>query len=137
MSLKYPSNIIVENQGGIYTTHINAMGHELLSDEPEELGGKNEGPTAHQLLLSSLGSCTAITLRMYANRKEWDLRRVIISLNMEKVQEDGIEKTIIYRKVEMEGNLNDEQRDRLLQIADKCPVHKTLTSPILIRDLPD
>ena len=102
-----------------------------LSDEPEELGGTDEGMTPGALLLASLGSCTAITIRMYADRKEIPLTHIKIELSI--CPEDEMDKsTTITRKIELTGNLNDQQRQRLLQIADKCPIHKLLTNPIKI-----
>ena len=96
-------------------------------------GGKDLGPTSHQFLLTALGNCTAITLRMYAQHKQWDVKKISVNLNMEKVTEEGVEKNIIHRKVFLEGNLSDEQRTRLLSIANKCPIHKLLTGTIEIR----
>ena len=78
--------------------------------------------------------CMAITLRMYANRKKWDLKKVEIHLNMEKNPEDQGESTIIYKKVELFGELDEDQRKRLMNISEKCPVHKTLSGPIYLRD---
>lgn len=132
--MKFPANIIVKNTGTSYSTDILAGNHQVKSDEPVDHGGNDEGPTAHQMLLASLGACTAITIRMYANRKQWDLRSITIELNMEKVISEGTEKTVIFRKLKFEGTLDDEQNKRLLFIADKCPVHKTLTGPVEIKE---
>jgi putative redox protein len=103
--------------------------HTWLADEPESLGGGDRGPTPIALLLSSLGACTSITLKMYAQRKGWPLADVRVSLSLET----GDNGTTIDRKIVLEGNLSDEQRERLLQIANACPVHKILTHEVTIR----
>jgi putative redox protein len=122
---------ITELDQSTYKTKIFAGGHFMYADEPEELGGTDEGMTPGALLLASLGSCTAITIRMYANRKEIPLTHIKIELSI--CPEDEMDKsTTITRKIEFRGNLNDQQRERLMQIADKCPIHRLLTNPIKI-----
>jgi putative redox protein len=103
--------------------------HTWLADEPESLGGGDRGPTPVSLLLSSLGACTSITLKMYAQRKGWPLADVRVTLAIET----GEAGTSIDRQIVLEGDLSDEQRERLLQIANACPVHKILTHSITIR----
>lgn len=123
-----------------YTTQIQAGKHALLADEPVALGGKNLGPTPYDFLAASLGSCTGITLRMYADRKQWPLDEVRIHLSHNKIHEKDCESCEdknaridhLQREVELLGDLTDEQKQRLLEIADKCPVHKTLHGKIKV-----
>lgn len=114
-----------------YLTKIYAGGHFIYADEPEEIGGTDKGMAPGALLLASLGSCTAITIRMYADRKGIPLEA--IKINLAIAEEDEMSKeTVISRKIEFTGALTSEQIERLLQIADKCPIHKLLTNPIRI-----
>ncbi len=123
-----------------YTTSIVAGEHHLLADEPIAVGGSDLGPTPYELLLASLGSCTSITLQMYARRKEWPLDKVIVHLNHEKKHIDDatdcenskFKADVFERTIELVGDLDDEQRQRLLEIAEKCPVHKTLHNTIRV-----
>ena len=103
--------------------------HTWIADEPVSFGGTDRGPAPFALLLSSLGACTTITLRMYAKRKEWPLEGVRVKLTME----NDASGTTIDRQIALEGTLTDEQRERLLQIANRCPVHKMLTESVTIR----
>lgn len=114
-----------------YKTKVYAGGHFIYSDEPTELGGTDEGMTPGALLLASLGSCTAITIRMYADRKEWPLESIKIDLAICK-EEDMSKEANITRKIEFKGNLTEEQVKRLMVIANKCPIHKILSNPINI-----
>ncbi|MFY8037101.1 MAG: OsmC family protein [Cyclobacteriaceae bacterium] len=111
-----------------FLTEIISGAKQVVADEPEELGGTNKGPAPGEFLLISLASCTAITIRMYADRKKWPVEKITVEVDFEKVAN----KTIFKREVQLEGDLTEDQRTRLLQIANACPVHKTLTSPIEI-----
>lgn len=114
-----------------YTVTLLGGEHQWLADEPADLGGANAGPTPGQLLLSSLGACTAITLKMYANRKEWPLEKVDIELilNPDGKPTSG---TDIQRRLTLHGALDDDQKERLLQIANACPIHKLLSGDVRI-----
>jgi putative redox protein len=112
----------------LYKTELTARSHNLIGDEPIEVGGQDLGPRPGDFIRMALASCTAITLRMYANRKNWDVKK--ISVQVSNVAFDG--KTTYATHIEIFGNLDDDQRKRLMQIAKLCPVHKTLTNPIEI-----
>jgi putative redox protein len=111
-----------------YKTELIASGKSLLADEPEEVGGTDQGPAPGEFLMMSLASCTAITVRMYADRKKMALDKIRVEVTFEKQQF----KSVFTRDVYLEGELSEEDRQRLLEIAEKCPVHKTLSNPIEI-----
>ena len=121
-----------------YRTEIMAGGHRLVADEPAEVGGTDSGPTPYDLLVAGLGTCTAMTLRMYADRKGWPLAAVTVSLSHRKVHAVDCESCAtekgkldqIERQIEILGPLDADQRQRLMEIADRCPVHRTLHSEI-------
>lgn len=102
--------------------------HRLRADEPADHGGDDNGPAPHELLLAALGSCTAMTLKLYAERKGWPLHDVHVTLN--GASTEGA--FAISRQLTLTGELDAEQRQRLVEIAGKCPVHKTLTGQIAI-----
>lgn len=123
-----------------YKTVMTAGKHELIADEPETAGGSDQGPGPYDYLLMALGSCSVITMKMYADRKEWPVDDIFIELRHSKIHAedckdcdnpnakiDRIEKEIIVK-----GDLSEEQLNRLLEISKKCPVHKTLLSDIEI-----
>lgn len=138
------AEVVVEEEGARFTQRILAGGrHELAADEPAEKGGADHGPNPYELLLSALGGCIAMTLRIYARHKGWPLQDVRVVLSHDKIHakdcadcehEDGM-LDVIRRKVEITGPLSDEQRLRLQEIALRCPVHRTLTGTIeILRD---
>lgn len=122
------------------TTEIVSEGHHLIADEPEDIGGNNYGPTPYGLLTSALAACTAITLRMYANHKGWPVEGVHVHVSHEKRHdkdvkgEDNGDGRISYfdRSIEIKGELTNNQIEKLIQIANKCPVHKTLESDMKV-----
>ncbi len=136
------NRVIVQLGDGFYT-EIKSNRHTLVADEPTSVGGTDEGPTPYDFLLGALGSCTAMTLRLYANRKGWPLDSVTVRLSHGKIYADDCANCEtetgkidrIEREIEVEGDLSDAQREKLLEIADKCPVHRTLTSETVIEDL--
>lgn len=113
-------------------TLTDARGHQWLSDEPQAGGGSGRGPTPHQLLLSSLAACTAMTLRMYALRKGWALPAVEVEMQFNPEGPPPGGGSDIRRRISLHGDFNAEQRARLLQIANACPLHKVLTGEIRI-----
>ena len=116
----------------LYKTEIHSSsGNLLIADEPETVGGKNQGFSPTELLASSLAACTSATLRMYADRKGWDLEEVKLEINLKVNREE--KRTEIHRKIELIGNLDQAQRDRMLAIANACPVHKILSGTIAIQ----
>jgi len=122
---------ITELDRSTYKTKIYAGGHFIYADEPEDLGGTDEGMPPAALLLASLGSCTAITLRMYADRKHIPLDSIKIHLSISREDQLDEGKTINV-KLELNGELSTEQINRLVQISEKCPIHKILSNPIRI-----
>ena len=123
--------VVTELDRSHYKTKVYSGGHFIYADEPEHVGGTDEGMSPAALLLASLGSCTAITVRMYADRKNFNLDHIKVELAI--CEEDEISKeTTIKRKLEFSGDLTEAQRERLYVIADKCPIHKILSNPIRI-----
>lgn len=113
-----------------YAQTISAAGHVLTSDEPQRRGGTNTGPAPFELMLGSLGACTAITLRMYADRKEWTLGEITVALRLIK---EGEEQPRIERKISVSEGIDVEKQAKLLEIADKTPVTKALAAGVPIQ----
>lgn len=133
--------VTVRGAANGFVQEIEAGRHQLRSDEPVSVGGTDTGATPYDLLLAALGACTSMTVGMYARRKQWPLMRVTVRLSHSKAHArdcavcDTEEPmlTVIERDVEFDGPLSDAQRERLLAIANRCPVHRTLTSRMDIR----
>ncbi len=118
---------VVESGNGPFSQSITAGGHALAADEPVELGGGNSGPDPYELLLSALGACTAMTIRMYADRKKMRLDRVEVRLrHAQRVSTASGLDDRFERRIMLIGDLNVEERQKLLEIAEKCPVSQTL-----------
>jgi len=135
------ADVIVWGEGGTLAQQIAAGRHRLKGDEPDSVEGTDTGPSPYDFLLAALGSCTSMTVAMYARKKNWPLERVTVWLRHSKIfavdcaecePTEGMLNRI-ERDVRFEGPLTAEQRSRLLEIANKCPVHRTLTSGINIR----
>lgn len=112
-----------------YLVSLHARHHEVLADEPTSLGGNDQGLTPYELILGGLGACTSVTLKMYAQRKGWKLDAVDVKLEM-TVKRDEV--PTITRRIKVKGDLTPDQCNRLLEIANACPVHKLLANPIQI-----
>lgn len=122
---------IIQDQDQDYKVVLTSeSGNTLIADEPEHLGGQDLGFSPKELLASALAACTSATLKMYAGRKNWDLQKVRISIELDYMPNEH--KTNIRRKLEFVGDLDTAQKDRLLQIANRCPVHKILENTIHI-----
>ena len=116
--------------------------HSIILDEPKDVGGDDKGPSPYEIMLASLGACTSMTMLMYAGRKGWQVDKIDIDLEHTRIhaadcetcetKEGHLDK--ITRIIRIKGNLNDEQRNKLLEIAEKCPVHRTLTHENIIED---
>ena len=124
--------VVAENGQGRYQQQVSAGKHIMLADEPESMGGGDAGPAPFDFLMAGLGACTSMTLRMYAERKGLALTNVCVALNHDKTEVDGIQRNRISRQITLEGNLSDAERQRLLEIADKCPVHRALSQSFLL-----
>jgi putative redox protein len=111
-----------------YKTELTARTHTLIGDEPPDVGGTDLGPRPGDFLRMSLASCTAITLRMYSNRKNMDVQQIQVTVS----NGPTTDKTVYQTDIQITGNITDEERERLIQIAKKCPVHKILTNPIQV-----
>ncbi len=138
------ADVIVTSAANLQNEVRYGENHILITDEPLEAGGEDAGPDPYTLLLAVLGSCISMTTTLYARRKGWPLERVTVRLRQERIHaSDCIECTHttedyvhrIQRAVSFDGDLTDEQRARLQEIAHKCPIHKTLTSEIVITEL--
>ncbi|MEM8710414.1 MAG: OsmC family protein, partial [Planctomycetota bacterium] len=129
-------DVVVEEIAPPYTNGVRTHRHQLTADEPKSLRGADLGPAPFELLQSALGACTSMTVRMYADRKGWPLTRVRVKLHHERVPQPDDPKSLTEHfevEVALEGDLDAEQRARLVEIAERCPVHRALKNPKEIR----
>jgi putative redox protein len=140
------SEVVVTSLTNLRNEARYGAGDTFITDEPVAAGGEDAGPDPYTLLLAALGSCMSMTATLYARRKQWPLESVTVRLRQSRVHEKDCEECVqnkdgfihrIERAVSFTGPLSDEQRTRLREIAHKCPVHKTLSSEIMITDLKD
>lgn len=140
------SDVIVTSLSNLQNEVQYGNDRKLITDEPVEAGGDGAGPDPYTLILAALGSCISMTVTLYARRKAWPLERVQVRLRVQRIHATDCQECTrttegfahrIERAVTFVGDLTDEQRTRLQEIAHKCPVHKTLTSEIVITDLED
>jgi putative redox protein len=133
--------VVVRGAADGFVQDVIAGAHQLRCDEPTAVGGTDTGPTPYDLLLAALGACTSMTLGMYARRKKWPLEHVTVRLRHSRAyaqdsarcETQDAKLTVIDREIALEGVLDEDQRARLLAIANRCPVHLTLSSRIEIR----
>ena len=136
LSLRTENQTAVRLSDDGFTTEVVTGSHRFIADEPKSVGGNDLGPSPYQLLNAALGACTAMTLKMYADRKKWDLSEVTVHLNhkshyakdMENPESSKSKIDVFERILDIKGDLDDDKRKRLLEIANKCPVHRTLTN---------
>ena len=132
--------VVAETGGGLFTQELFDGRHRLVADEPSAVGGNDLGPGPYELLLMALGACTSMTVRLYAKRKQWPLERIVVRLRHSKIYIEDCENCDtrpamldhVVREIELAGSLSVEQTSKLMEIADKCPVHRTLTHEIKI-----
>ncbi len=138
--MKEPNVVEVRGGSSGFKVEVSVRGHSMIADEPVALGGTDAGPTPYDYLAAALGTCTAMTLRMYADRRGWPLEGVTVRLAHSRVHEKDCEECEsgavgidqLARSIELDGDLTDEQRAGLLRIADRCPVGQTLTRGVRI-----
>jgi putative redox protein len=121
--------------GGHLKQHVAIRNHRLTADEPREHGGDDTGPSPQELLAASLASCTAITMEMYAVRKGWEVGEISVDVEYEPAQRGS--PTRFSMRIEMPKEVSEEQRDRLMQIAAKCPVHRALEGEVMFEETVD
>lgn len=136
-----PREVIVRGAASGFAQTVEVDGRQFAADEPTEVGGGGTGPTPYDLLLAALGTCTSMTVGYYARSRKWPLEDVTVRLSHERVHETDCENCAehvlrldrINVAIDLHGALDDEQRKKLIEIAERCPVHRTLTSKIDIK----
>jgi putative redox protein len=123
---------IARRDGGKLKQQVEMRGHRITADEPRDGGGEDAGPSPQELLAASLASCTAITMEMYANRKGWEVGDVVVDVDYEPAQRGS--PTRFTMDVQLSKNLPEDQREKLMQIAAKCPVHRTLEGEVMFEE---
>jgi putative redox protein len=123
---------IARREGGKLEQQVEIRGHRITADEPRHHGGEDAGPTPQELLAASLASCSAITMEMYANRKGWDVGEIVVDVDYEPAQRGS--PTRFMMDVQFPKELPEDQREKLLQIAAKCPVHRTLEGEVMFEE---
>ena len=140
------SEVVVTSQTNLRNEVRYGAGHSFITDEPVAAGGEDAGPDPYTLLLAALGSCISMTVTLYARRKQWPLETVSVRLSQNRIHSKDCAECMrandgfihrIEREVTFTGPLTEEQRARLAEIAHKCPIHKTLSSEIVITDVKD
>ena len=136
-----PPHVIVRGRAAGFAQEIEIGPHRLKGDEPVAFGGTDMGPSPYDFLLAALGTCTSMTIGLYARKRQWPLENITVSLRHSKIhaadcdncetKEGKVDR--IERDIHLTGSLTDEQRAKLIEIAGKCPVHQTLTSEINIK----
>jgi len=131
----HPFAVTVQGSSTAFVQKVQAGRHCFLTDEPAAAGGEDTGPSPYDLLLAALGSCTSMTISLYARRKRWPLEGVTVRLRhlRQKPMNDEAEVDVIEREIVLHGVLSDQQRARMLEIANRCPVHRTLSAQVEIR----
>jgi len=138
------SDVVVTSKRNLQNEVRYEPGHTFVTDEPLEVGGEDAGPNPYTLILAALGSCISMTVTLYARRKQWPLERVTVRLRQDRIHAKDCQECAqnvegyvhrIERSVSFKGDLTDEQLARLQEISHKCPIHKTLSSQIVIADL--
>ncbi len=125
--------VVSETGVGLFGNAVTIGPHRLIADEPASVGGLGQGPDPYEFLLAGLGACTTMTVRLYANRKRWPLLKAEVTVRHVARLADGAAKDVFEREINLSGELSNEERFRLLDIADRCPVSRTLAAGSVIR----
>jgi putative redox protein len=121
------STVVAENNSPAYTTNLQAGNHRAIADEPVIIGGQDIGPAPGDYLCMALASCKAITLRMYIQRKKWDIQNITVKVSLERLDGVGITSHTFYAQIIVDDSVPQEQKERLIQIAKACPISKLLS----------